>query len=75
MPSQQSLNVPGTEGDLQGPGSRLSIEIEEKSFDAVKTECLSQKLLFEDPKFPAVDTSLYFSAAPPYGMEWLRPPV
>lgn len=74
LPSQQSLNVPGTEGDLQVPGSRLSIEIEEKSFDAVKTECLSQKLLFEDPKFPAVDTSMYFSAPPPYVMEWLRPP-
>jgi calpain len=29
--------------------------------------------LFEDPEFPAADSSLFFSKRPPKRVEWLRP--
>ena len=31
--------------------------------------------LFEDPEFPANDSSLYYSQNKPYGVQWLRPKV
>lgn len=31
--------------------------------------------LFEDPEFPAEDSSMYFSTRPPNGIRWLRPKV
>lgn len=31
--------------------------------------------MFEDPDFPANDTSLYYSRTPPYRFEWKRPAV
>lgn len=74
--SFNTLNFP-TEGD--GDTSleqRLSVEFEdEKSFEDIRTEYLSKKSLYEDHRFPAVDTSLYFSTTPPYTIDWLRPSV
>lgn len=69
-----TLNVP-----MEGDGDtscdqRLSVEFEdEKSFEDIRSEYHSKKLLYEDHRFPAVDTSLYFSTTPPYTIEWLRP--
>ncbi len=31
--------------------------------------------LFEDPEFPATNSSLYYSQSPPFGVRWLRPKV
>lgn len=36
---------------------------------------MSRGLLFEDPDFPAIDSSLYFSKRPDRYIEWRRPMV
>ncbi|KAK6741723.1 hypothetical protein RB195_009537 [Necator americanus] len=38
-----------------------------------RDKCLAEKRLFEDPHFPAQDSSLFFSRSPPKRIEWLRP--
>lgn len=46
-----------------------------QNFVALRDECLKNRQLFEDPTFPALDQSLFFSQAPPKQVEWLRPGV
>uniref|UniRef100_A0A7I4YCS1 Calpain catalytic domain-containing protein n=1 Tax=Haemonchus contortus TaxID=6289 RepID=A0A7I4YCS1_HAECO len=38
-----------------------------------RDRCLKEKRLFEDPHFPAQDSSLFYSRSPPKRVEWLRP--
>ncbi|WKX98459.1 hypothetical protein Q1695_013832 [Nippostrongylus brasiliensis] len=42
-------------------------------FYAERDKCLAEKRLFEDPHFPADDSSLFYSRSPPKRVEWLRP--
>ncbi|KHJ89557.1 calpain clp-1 family protein [Oesophagostomum dentatum] len=42
-------------------------------FYAERDRCLAEKRLFEDPHFPAQDSSLFYSRSPPKRIEWLRP--
>ncbi|KAI7811089.1 calpain-9 [Triplophysa rosa] len=44
-----------------------------KTFDQLRQECLQKGKLFEDPDFPAVDTSLFYSQTVPVNFEWKRP--
>ncbi|KAE8300615.1 Calpain-9 [Larimichthys crocea] len=58
--------------------SSSSIQVEDtqsdgKSFEELRQECLSKGVLFEDPDFPAVDSSLFFSQIVPVQIEWKRP--
>lgn len=46
-----------------------------KSFEQLRSECLQTGVLFEDPDFPAVDSSLYYSQSVPVQIEWKRPTV
>lgn len=46
-----------------------------KSFEQLRSECLQNGVLFEDPDFPAVDSSLYYSQSVPVQIEWKRPTV
>lgn len=46
-----------------------------KSFDEIKAQCLREKKLFEDPDFPAVDSSIFYSRSPPRPFVWKRPTV
>ncbi|XP_051175430.1 calpain-A isoform X2 [Leptopilina boulardi] len=39
----------------------------------IRDECLSRGQLFEDPIFPATDSSIYFSKRPDRYIEWRRP--
>ncbi|XP_046375985.1 calpain-B-like isoform X5 [Haliotis rufescens] len=39
----------------------------------IKAKCLQEGILFEDPEFPTVDSSIFFSRAPPRPFEWKRP--
>lgn len=60
--------------------SSSSIQVEDtqsdgKSFEELRQECLSKGVLFEDPDFPAVDSSLFFSQSVPVQIEWKRPKV
>ena len=45
------------------------------SYEDLKKQCLSKKVLFEDPDFPTEDLSLYFSKKPPRPFVWKRPKV
>ncbi|XP_026669574.1 calpain-A isoform X3 [Ceratina calcarata] len=44
-----------------------------QDFNTLRRECLSTGSLFEDPEFPADDSSLYFSKRPDRYIEWRRP--
>ncbi|CAL8099025.1 unnamed protein product [Calicophoron daubneyi] len=50
-----------------------SIASQTLSYDQLKSKLLQQRQLFEDPEFPATDSSLYYSQRPPKQIEWLRP--
>ncbi|RUS84594.1 hypothetical protein EGW08_007621 [Elysia chlorotica] len=41
----------------------------------LKRQCQEQGALFEDPEFPCVDSSIFFSRQPPRPFEWKRPHV
>ena len=45
------------------------------SYNDIKKHCLKQGVLFEDPDFPAVDQSMFFSKKPPRPFVWKRPKV
>jgi len=55
--------------------SGSSAAMHSKSFDEVKAQCLKEKKLYEDPDFPAVDSSIFYSRSPPRPFVWQRPPV
>jgi calpain len=40
-----------------------------------RDRCLRERVLFEDPEFSAHNSSLYYSKAPKYDIEWKRPAV
>ncbi|XP_029463491.1 calpain-6 isoform X2 [Rhinatrema bivittatum] len=44
-----------------------------QSYHELKQQCGRHKQLFEDPEFPAVDGSLFYSKSPPSRVEWKRP--
>jgi len=64
-----------------GGGEVLSYDVyvgEKRDFDTIRKEFLAKPggvTLYEDPEFPAIETSLYFSRHPTRPIEWLRPPV
>ena len=46
-----------------------------QDFYQLREELCSQGRLFEDPKFPAINASLFFSKPPAKRIEWKRPYV
>ncbi|XP_039183118.1 calpain-3 isoform X2 [Crotalus tigris] len=48
-------------------------EVKEKTFQELHKKCLQKKTLYEDPDFPANDSSLFFSQRLPVKFEWKRP--
>ncbi|KAK6013815.1 hypothetical protein OSTOST_20844, partial [Ostertagia ostertagi] len=40
-----------------------------------RERCLTSKILFEDPEFPAAERSLYYKTPPDQHVEWKRPGV
>ncbi|CAL7948381.1 unnamed protein product [Xylocopa violacea] len=55
----------------KGSGFRPRAAVQD--FNTLRRECLSTGSLFEDPEFPASDSSLYFSRRPDRYIEWKRP--
>jgi len=49
------------------------MKLEGKTYAEIKAQCLREGRLFEDPDFPAVDSSIFYSKAPPRPFEWKRP--
>lgn len=56
-------------------GSGLRTRGSVQDFNQLRQECLSGGHLFEDPEFPASDSSLYYSKRPDRYIEWKRPMV
>jgi calpain len=50
-----------------------SLNLGGKTYDELKAQCLKERRLFEDPDFPAVDSSIFFSRSPPRPFVWKRP--
>lgn len=55
----------------RGSGFRLKRDVQD--FGKLRQKCLNEGVLFEDPQFPAADSSLFFSKSPPMYIEWKRP--
>jgi len=51
------------------------MKLEGKTYDEIKAQCQRENRLFEDPDFPAVDSSVFPSKLPPRPFEWKRPGV
>nr|XP_057932554.1 calpain-9 [Doryrhamphus excisus] len=51
----------------------INTQMDGRSFEQLRQECLQRRVLFEDPDFPAADSSLFFSQSVPVRMEWKRP--
>uniref|UniRef100_A0A674P8Q9 Calpain 9 n=1 Tax=Takifugu rubripes TaxID=31033 RepID=A0A674P8Q9_TAKRU len=68
MPLQSMLSGRGS-----GSSKAENTQSDGKSFEQLRQECLQKGILFEDPDFPATDSSLYFSQSVPVAIEWKRP--
>ncbi|XP_075002502.1 calpain-9 isoform X2 [Calonectris borealis] len=55
------------------PGAARATHSSGKAYKELKQECLSRGVLFEDPDFPACNSSLFFSEKPPIPFIWKRP--
>lgn len=53
----------------------LDTQSDGKSFEQLRQECLQEGVLFEDPDFPAIESSLFYSQSFPVQVEWKRPQV
>lgn len=49
--------------------------IRKQHFEEIKEQLLDEEALFEDPEFPAEDSSIFYSREPPRAFEWKRPHV
>uniref|UniRef100_A0A673Y728 Calpain 9 n=1 Tax=Salmo trutta TaxID=8032 RepID=A0A673Y728_SALTR len=58
---------------LKMSAKSISTQGDGKTFEQLRQECLQKKKLFEDPDFPACDSSLYYSQSVPINFEWKRP--
>ncbi|XP_076145628.1 calpain-9 [Alosa pseudoharengus] len=67
MPSSSTLRSSGTAQKAE------STQGDGRSFEEIRQDCLRRNVLFEDPDFPAVDSSLFYSQSVPINFEWKRP--
>lgn len=55
-------------------GSLAPMQLKGKTYAEIKQQCLDEGRLFEDPDFPADDSSIFYSQAPVRSFVWKRPP-
>ncbi|XP_058465599.1 calpain-B-like isoform X2 [Malaya genurostris] len=72
----QAVAVPISEGMFsslgeKGSGFRTNTDVQD--YYVLRSQCLENGSLFEDPEFPATSSSLLFSRRPDRHYEWLRP--
>uniref|UniRef100_A0AAY4ADN8 Calpain catalytic domain-containing protein n=1 Tax=Denticeps clupeoides TaxID=299321 RepID=A0AAY4ADN8_9TELE len=63
-------------GDSRGPAKTPLVESTQadgRSYEEIRQDCLRRKVLFQDPDFPAVDSSLFYSESIPVNFMWKRP--
>ncbi|XP_064392675.1 calpain-9-like [Halichondria panicea] len=66
------VNVPG-KGPEQSPTSQLGTRVPAQDYEKLRRQALANDTLFEDPYFPADESSLFFSQKLPFKPEWKRP--
>ncbi|KAK0047026.1 calpain-B-like isoform X9, partial [Biomphalaria pfeifferi] len=66
---RQPIAGRNTREDKRNPFANLA----HQKYDEILAKCQADGILFEDPEFEAVDTSIFFSSAPPRRFEWRRP--
>ena len=54
---------------------RKSSGVMSSEFERLRESCLKKGELFEDPDFPAVQTSIFYHQKPPFSFVWKRPKV
>ncbi|XP_063995554.1 calpain-A-like isoform X2 [Diachasmimorpha longicaudata] len=59
--------------NLGGKRSRCRAKEKDQDFHKLRQQCLQSGQLFEDPVFPAKNSSLYSSRRPAASIEWKRP--
>nr|XP_029708156.1 calpain-A-like isoform X2 [Aedes albopictus] len=72
----QSVSIPIAEGmfsSLGERGSGVRTRTDVQDYYVLRSQCLENGSLFEDPEFQAVSSSLMFSRRPDRHYEWLRP--
>jgi len=57
------------------PGIRQKPAEYVQNFEDLRNQCLKKKILFRDPEFDAIDSSLYYSRGKKKQYEWRRPNV
>ena len=61
-------------GSNKGPSEAAPYK--NQKYNELKSKCLRDGTLFEDPEFPAIESSLFFSGKkPPRPFVWKRPKV
>uniref|UniRef100_A0A8C2Q9Y8 Calpain 9 n=1 Tax=Cyprinus carpio TaxID=7962 RepID=A0A8C2Q9Y8_CYPCA len=65
-----SVNLPSGSGQATLVNST---QADGKTYEQLRLECLQKGKLFEDPDFPAIGDSLFFSQRVPVNFEWKRP--
>uniref|UniRef100_A0A1I7TDS4 Calpain catalytic domain-containing protein n=1 Tax=Caenorhabditis tropicalis TaxID=1561998 RepID=A0A1I7TDS4_9PELO len=55
------------------PGLGFQQQFQTINFQQERQRCLDQRILFEDPQFPANDSSLYYKTRPDEPIVWKRP--
>ncbi|XP_069494925.1 calpain-3 isoform X2 [Ambystoma mexicanum] len=81
IPAQNMGTEAGPVGGASAPGGILAailsrnqpIKRRERTFEELLNKCLERKTLYQDPEFPANDSSLFFSQRFPINFEWKRP--
>ncbi|XP_038656543.1 calpain-9 [Scyliorhinus canicula] len=51
----------------------LGVKARKLTYQELKNQCLKQGVLYEDPEFPAEESSLFYSEKPAVAFEWKRP--
>ncbi|XP_069668668.1 calpain-A isoform X2 [Periplaneta americana] len=72
-PKKPTVKTRGTTFKLGERGSGLRARGQVQDFVKIRDQCLEESTLFEDPEFPAEDSSIFFSKTPPRPFEWKRP--
>lgn len=55
------------------PSDRKIVPFKGQDYEALKSQCVKSKKLFEDPFFPPLDKSMYYTQPVPTGVKWRRP--
>lgn len=64
-------HVPGVDYDQYDGSGEAGFQ----DYEQIRAQCLADGVLFEDPEFPAEESSVFFSSEGRRSFEWLRPHV